>query len=194
MTCALASQYVDEALAQTRWDHENCIRRSLVGFAGQILAMLSHHSKVIAVDLTIFESEANSEFNAGYVQFSTFLEATLHRLRRRLCIKRLGYFWVKERTAEGAPHWHLILLLDGHRISGGHTLRKVINGAIPSAQHFNAKWARLAGDSRLRIAKRGDVDSITEMIGAHAYFAKRESKTQACGERRYGVSRLPAKC
>lgn len=192
MTSALASKYVDEALTETRWHYENCIRQSLVSFAEQVLAMLSYHSKVIAVDLTIFESEENSEFNAGYVSFSAFLEATLNRLKRRLCIKRLGYFWVKERTDEDAPHWHLILLLDGHRISGGRNLRNVINDATPAAQHFEAKWARLAGDSRMRVAKRGDVDSIKAMIGAHAYFSKCESKSR--GERRYGVSRLPAKC
>jgi hypothetical protein len=79
---------------------------------GQLLAMLSFHSRVltIRVDLHMREYEASN------LRISKFIRKLRKWLKSNYKMQRLGYLWVREQERAKSQHYHLILYMDGNKI------------------------------------------------------------------------------
>ena len=79
---------------------------------GQLLAMLSFHSRVLTlrVDLHMQEYELSN------VRVSKFIRKLRKWLKSNYKIQRLGYLWVREQERAKRQHYHLVLYLDGNKI------------------------------------------------------------------------------
>lgn len=78
---------------------------------GQASAMLSHHSKILAVRLDLHLFEASNT--------NTAISSLIRWLRKRLSqsyhLNRLGYVWCREQNKSTKQHYHLVLIVDANK-------------------------------------------------------------------------------
>ena len=87
----------------------------------QLIAMLSHHCKVL-VCMQIYHLHDYSEDNKV---FSDFVQKYKKRLKKRFGFTRIGYVWVREQGQSEPQHYHLALFLDGNKVQCHHGIFKL---------------------------------------------------------------------
>ena len=95
---------------------------------------LSRHAKVMVVRYDLRFPD-----NQPYFDHSRYLSSFLNKLRHKL--KHKGYdpidFWVREQNYSLNPHYHCLLLLNGHKVQS-------LYGIFPVIESL---WASIIGDS-----------------------------------------------
>jgi hypothetical protein len=90
-----------------------CFKEILISMKLQLDAMLSHHSRVLVlrVDLHVHDyTETNP-------QISNFLRKLKKKLMAKYKLTRVGHIWVREIETTKHQHYHLALMLDGHKVN-----------------------------------------------------------------------------
>ena len=112
-TSASVYQFSDQEFRINTHDGKYLCKADILNSGiGQLLAMLSFHSRVltIRVDLHIREYEASN------IRISKFISKLRKWLACHYKMKRIGYLWVREQERAKSQHYHLILYLDGNKI------------------------------------------------------------------------------
>jgi len=90
----------------------------------QIEAMLSHYSRVLLVRVDIRYHSAE--------QTNRVMTKFCGKFKKRLNTKaydylnRFAYLWVREQKTSVAPHYHLVLMLDGRKFQKSHSIIELI--------------------------------------------------------------------
>lgn len=132
----------------------------------QVIAMLSHHSKLLVYrfDLHVKHSTDNNEI------ITRFLEKFKYQVRQLYGINRVGYVWVRERERVKHQHYHVVVLLDGHKVNYWQGLAEVIKQS----------WGDVGGGgfhgAKSELLERGDRGALHEVIGMLSYLAKNRGK------------------
>lgn len=84
--------------------------------------MLNYYSKVTAVLIQLHQAQPTKSNKA--------LTAMIQKLKRSLkkhykC--EVGYFWVREQNLAGSQHYHMIILLNGHKCQQSKLVDKLVN-------------------------------------------------------------------
>lgn len=178
------SAYIDSMCAKSPFDPSRPAFNALVG---QLVSMLSFHSRVLAVEMTIY---GDSEINGRELEprvFADQLRACLRNAKRVLGLKRVAYFWARERSINQITHWHLVLFVDGHLFRCGRRFMGLFNRKF---EDFDIRWCRLAGDRSQRLVRRNDQDSFEQAVIGLSYYAKSATKIAGESSRSFGSSRL----
>ena len=93
--------------------------------AKQFEDMLSFHSKVFYMrfDLSVCKLTDDNE------AVSKFIQSIKERLITKYKLKRFGYGWVRELDTAKKQHYHVFILLDGHKVQTSYNI-------IPLLQHY----------------------------------------------------------
>lgn len=164
----------------------NCVRGSgcyveiLNAIYMQLMAMLSHHNKVLVVRVDIHLPD-NPEKNTA---MSEIVEKFKRRLlRKEFSLKRLGYIWVREASKNGCVHYHLVYMVDGNKQRTAFKLNALLEEAIMFVDakiniHFctgNKEEGKVCCYSLL---KRDNKQGLEDIFHWLSYLAKERSKGQ----------------
>jgi len=106
------------------WCHQNveldicvakrsgCYLAILKPIKQQLDAMLSHYSKVLMVRLDLHVCE----YSGDNKKISYLMKKLKKSLNQKYGMKHVGYSWVRELETSDRQHYHLALLLNGHKI------------------------------------------------------------------------------
>ncbi|WP_423947035.1 YagK/YfjJ domain-containing protein [Alcanivorax sp.] len=89
-----------------------CYQEVLAALKREMDAMLSHYSRVLFVRLDIRQRE----YCGDNAPMSDFCRKLKKHLSRRYKTTRIGYLWVRELEKAKQQHYHLVLMLDGHKV------------------------------------------------------------------------------
>lgn len=128
--------------------------------------MLSHYSKVMVVRIDLHPQQ----FSADNNQISQFLDLQVEKLSKQYKCK-VQYLCARERHHSETQHYHVALMLSGHKI---HYPHKLLN-------QLKSQWERAGGtaslvDSPFNIMRRGNKPSLKNAIYRLSYFAKAFTK------------------
>ena len=135
---------------------------------GQLLAMLSFHSRVltIRVDLHMREYEASN------IRISKFISKLRKWLACHYKMKRIGYLWVREQERAKSQHYHLILYLDGNKIRYPSKINKWVREYW--TWHDQPKPPTIK--NCYTMVHRDDKESLDESVYRMSYLAKKRGK------------------
>ena len=135
---------------------------------GQLLAMLSFHSRVltIRVDLHMREYEASN------IRISKFISKLRKWLACHYKMKRIGYLWVREQERAKSQHYHLILYLDGNKIRYPSKINKWIREYW--VWHDQPKPPTIK--NCYTMVHRDEKESLDESVYRMSYLAKKRGK------------------
>ncbi|GGK58109.1 YagK/YfjJ domain-containing protein [Amphritea balenae] len=139
--------------------------------AGQLNAMLSYHSKLL-VTQTCLRLTADG-YTGDNKPISRFMAVLNKKLKsKKLGFKRVGYIWCRELVSSAVQHYHLTLMLDGHKCQMPHYINKLIE-QIWLKQGHTKPW--VPKNPFVRVL-RGDKVSFLEAYRRTTYLAKVFSK------------------
>ncbi|UTV27881.1 YagK/YfjJ domain-containing protein [Photobacterium atrarenae] len=154
---------------------------------GQLDAMLSHYTKVTVILLQLHQ--------ANPTQGSKPLTTMLARLKAKLQKhygSQVGYFWVREQNKAESQHYHMAIMLNGHKCQRS----KLVDIATQTY------WENMHPDNfsfrvRNRIYRIRPDDNGSELRATRmrlSYMAKKEGKSQFMSyTHSFGCSRLRKK-
>lgn len=172
----------------------NCVKNSgcyveiLNAIYTQLMAMLSHHNKVLVVRVDIHFPNTPKDNR----KISLILQKFKKRLSNKdSSLKRLGYVWVRESSNDGSIHYHLVYMLDGNKVRSSFTVNQLLDEITMFIGtkiniHYPTK-----GNSSYKMIKRNDKDAFSEAFKWLSYLAKERSKGEKSPTtNEYSASRL----
>jgi hypothetical protein len=130
-------------------------------------SMLARYSKVMMCRIDLHPSQFNPD--------NTMIESFLNRLRIALSEQyscTVGYFCAREQTISKKEHYHLALLLSGHKVNYPDSILKQVG----QRWEDETQGTRSFVDNSFYKLERGDKASIEPAIYRLSYFAKSRTK------------------
>lgn len=93
-------------------ERRGCYVEVLAALKQEMDAMLSHYSRVLFVRLDIRQRE----YCGDNTPMSNFCRKLKKHLSRHYQTTRIGHLWVRELEKAEQQHYHLVLMLDGHKV------------------------------------------------------------------------------
>ena len=147
-----------------------CYDEILEAIIRELVAMLSIHSKVLAVrfDVSLHDYTSDNEV------ISRFLKS-LRRWIERSYNSKLGYVWVREHDTAKKQHYHFLVIVNGDKAclaSAYKIFERAEKIAEIQQQHISRIWL-CKGNAMVR---RGDVKAFSKVIERGSYLAKERTK------------------
>ncbi len=149
--------------------------------------MLSYYSKVTAVLIQLHQAQATTD--------NHLLTHTVQKLKSSLkkhykC--EIGYFWVREQLKAESQHYHMLVMLNGHKCQQSALVDKVVQEAWQSIHPDNFSFR--VRNRIYRINRTGNGHELRALRMRLSYMAKKEGKTELrTYTNTYGFSRLKTK-
>lgn len=162
-------------------DNRGCYLEVLAALKQQMDAMLSHYARVLFVRLDIRQHE----YSGDNAVMSDFCRKMKKRLGRKYKTSRIAYLWVRELEKAKKQHYHLILMLDGHKV---RYPSKVIQVAEEIAAGWD--WPRpYTPKNCYYLLERGKPEIYAKAFERGSYLAKERGKGyKAATANNYGRS------
>ena len=165
--------------------HSGVFTKMLKRIFEQIFVMFSYDTKLFVARFDLHQSVAISSSSR---HLSEFLQSLKSELRVSHGLKYFGYVWCREESETIKQHYHLALLLEGHKIRSPHNLLSIMQRL----------WVQSGGSSVYRAnyhnLHREDYESIADVIFHLSYLAKVEGKTTLSPNfKAFSASRLKLK-
>lgn len=132
----------------------------------QIVVMFSYDTKLFVARFDLHQSSATSSSK----HVSEFLLRLKAELSGSHILKYLGYAWCREESDCIKQHYHLALMLEGHKIRSPHNLHEIVR----------ALWLASGGSSVHRgnyhNIHRDDEEGLGDIIYHLSYLAKKAGK------------------
>lgn len=147
-----------------------CYDEILEAIIRELVAMLSIHSKVLAVrfDVSLHDYTSDNEV------ISRFLKS-LRRWIERNYNSKLGYVWVREHDTAKKQHYHFLVIVNGDKAclaSAYKIFERAEKIAEIQQQHISRIW-RCKDNTMVR---RGDTKAFGKVIERGSYLAKERTK------------------
>lgn len=149
--------------------------------------MLTYYSKVTAVLVQLHQSQP-TEGNQLLTIMLQRLKVTLKKHYR--C--EVGYFWVREQNSADSQHYHMIVILSGHKCQQSKLVDAASNNAWKSIHPDNFRFK--PRNRIYRIKRDENHKELRALRMRMSYMAKKEGKSSiAAHVNSYQCSRLKAK-
>ena len=145
-----------------------CFKEILISIKRQLDAMLSHHSRVLVLRIDLHVHDY-TETNA---QVSNFLRKLKKKLVAKYKLTRVGHIWVREIETAKHQHYHLALMLDGHKVNHPKNVITLIE-EIWEGWDFPKPYTPSNCYKNLH---RNDTESYQEVFYRLSYLAKQRGK------------------
>ncbi len=164
----------------------------------QLDAMLSHYSKVCVASMTVHpEVETSEAAITVNPEVETSKNDAMSKFMRRLSkvvqgkpynFERFAYAWFREAPSGGKPHYHLVLMMNGHKIRNVTNLGKQV--ICPEAKRFGLQVFIPKG-CQGDMLTRGDQTLYDDCLYQLSYFSKVVGKEyQAKNSNNYSTTRV----
>ncbi|RTR34745.1 YagK/YfjJ domain-containing protein [Shewanella atlantica] len=157
--------YRDEVW-QINTRHGGIYTKMLKAIIDQMLAMLSYDTKLFVCRFDLHQIHGTVDSS----HLSTFIQALKARLTREYGFRHIGYAWCREKASAQAQHYHLALMLEGHKIRTTYRMAKLVL----------AEWIKAGGSSIHRCNYHNvtlQSESLMDAVLHLSYLAKVEGKS-----------------
>jgi hypothetical protein len=145
--------------------HGGIYTEDLKAIINQMMAMLSYDTKLFVCRFDLRQRHATDDSS----HLSTFIEALKARLKREYGFRHIGHAWCREKVSSQAQHYHLALMLEGHKIRTTYGMGKFVT----------EEWIK-AGGSTIHRANYHNVtlksENLMDAVQHLSYLAKVEGK------------------
>lgn len=143
--------------------------------------MLSHYSKVMVIRIDLHPKQYSANNNL----INQFLKQQANALSQQYKCK-VQYLCARERHQSEIQHYHVALMLSGHKINYPHKL----------LSQLKSQWERAGGtaslvDNPFNIMCRGNKPSLKHAIYRLSYFAKTVTKETGIKARSFLCNKIP---
>lgn len=150
----------------------------------QIVVMFSHDTKLFVARFDLHQSNATSSSK----HVSELLKSLKAELADSHGLKYMGYAWCREESDTIKQHYHLALLLEGHKIRSPHNLHATVRDL----------WLSAGGSSVHRgnyhNIHRDNEEGLGDIIYHLSYLAKKAGKVSLPSQfKAFSASRLKPK-
>ncbi|CAM2928630.1 YagK/YfjJ domain-containing protein [Moritella viscosa] len=153
----------------------------------QLDIMMTEYSKVSVILLQL-HPDRFTEDNATITQF-------LVQLKKKLIKKynsKIGYLWVREQNKAEAQHYHLVIMINGHKCNNAYTVSQLCDEAWEGPTDTN--FAFRIRNRLYRIEQyKNNRNELRAARMRMSYMAKNETKHFSKNTNSFGVSRLKSK-
>lgn len=151
----------------------------------QLDAMLSHHSRIMAVrlDLRMYEYQPNNELLSRYVR------KVRKKLVARYGLKRVGFIWARERENADHQHYHFSVFVDANKVRHPKYI-------IDICSRVWANWGQSPYTPKncYYIIRRGNRDEFQKAFHRLSYLSKESGKGyKSKSANDYSASRIKPK-
>lgn len=158
----------DMVLAINGSESMGCYMEILEALKHEMDAMLGHYSRVLFVRLDIRQRDYSGDNSA----MSEFCRKLKKHLSRHYQTNRIGHLWVREMEKAKRQHYHLVLMLDGHKVRHPS---KLIRKVEAIAEGWD--WPRpYTPQNCYYLIKRNDADTYAKAFYRASYLAKERGK------------------
>ena len=149
-----------------------CYVEILEAIIRELVAMLSIHSKVLAVrfDVHLYDHTDDNEV------ISDFLKP-LGRWIERTYSSKLGYVWVREHATVKNQHYHFLVMVNGDKAKSAYNIIERAE-KIAEIQQLHIGLC----DKAKTMVRRGDVEAFNKVIKRGSYLAKERTKLHGKGK------------
>lgn len=148
----------------------------------QIDVMQSYHSKVCMVFLELhlkYFSEHNAVMSVLISELKAYIKNKYN--------SRIGYLWVRERSKAKAQHYHLAVMVDGHKCNNGWSIQQFVND-IWRKQNDNGTTYYVTRPT-YNILRNDNTEANAARVRL-SYFAKNRTKEQDLSCNCFSSSRI----
>lgn len=152
----------------------------------QIDVMLSYFSKVRVVLLQLNFSQQKKELClSGNKYISVCMQSIIDEISP-LYGNTVGYLWVREKVKSDSPHYHIALMVNGHKCKSAYHIQNIAQKC----------WHELTGGSHWNVDKptycirRNNDTESREARARISYLAKNQTKESNKQSRCFSSSRL----
>jgi len=153
----------------------------------QLDIMMTEYSKV-SVILLQQHPDRFTEDNAIITQF-------LVRLKKKIKKQyncKIGYLWVREQNSAEAQHYHMVIMVNGHKCNNAYAIGKMCDEIWEGPTDTNFSYRVKNRLYRIEQYKGNDHELRAARMRM-SYMAKNETKTFDRNTNSFGVSRLKTK-
>ncbi|WP_084405058.1 YagK/YfjJ domain-containing protein [Aliagarivorans taiwanensis] len=155
----------------------------LFSFVEQVEAMLSHHRRILATSFVLSTTGPSDDNRL----ISRFFHRLNKALKNRYQELRLGYQWVREMEDSDRHHYHVVVMVDGDRITRWDKISELVTktwlGLTGLRPHFPQ-------NNHLRL-RFDDARKLTKLVQRISYFAKARGKGSGAAQaKNYNTSRI----
>ena len=152
--------------------NSGCYDEILEAIIRELVAMLSIHSKVLAVrfDVHLYDHTDDNEV------ISDFLKP-LGRWIERTYSSKLGYVWVREHATVKNQHYHFLVMVNGDKAKSAYNIIERAE-KIAEIQQLHIGLC----DKAKTMVRRGDVEAFNKVIKRGSYLAKERTKLHGKGK------------
>jgi hypothetical protein len=145
---------------------QGCYLAILQRAGENLVGMLSFHSKVYVLQFGF----CPYTYAANNLAMSRLMEKFKKRLVAKYKALRVAGGWVRETGASGVQHYHVVLMLDGHKVNKRGAVLALVKAMLEArgypAPHF----------TKAHMVSRGDAISLAEAFYHLSYLAKIRTK------------------
>ncbi|WP_024608662.1 inovirus-type Gp2 protein [Pseudoalteromonas sp. TAB23] len=144
-------------------------------------SMLSHYSKVFVARIEL----STKAYSANNQIFLMFIKKQLSILSKQYS-SRVSYICARERNASSNHHYHLAVLLSGHKINHSHKLTHQLKHAWESQGLGSASFVK----HPYYVMQRGNKQSVGPAIYRLSYLTKQATKEKHIKAHSYLFNKL----
>ena len=150
----------------------------------QLDAMTSYYSKVTVILLQLHPDQ----FTADNDVMTRFLVKFKKRLEKKYKSK-IGYMWVREQNTAHAQHYHLAVMINGHKCNRSYAVNKICEEIWQGPMDTNFSYRV---KNRIYHIKQylGDDSELRAVRMRLSYMAKKETKDFTKYTKSFGRSKL----
>lgn len=133
--------------------------------------MLTYYSKVTAVLIQLHQAQVTQD-NKLLTRMVQKLKSSLKKHYK--C--EIGYFWVREQLKAESQHYHMVVMLNGHKCQQSTFVDKAVQDAWQSIHPDNFSFK--VRNRIYRIHRSGNYHELRALRMRLSYMAKKEGKTE----------------
>lgn len=152
---------------------KGCYLEVLQTIDDQLMAMLTHHNKVLMVRVDIHLQDG--EFPSDNEVMSHYIRKLRKWAEKKYKISRLGFVWVRELCKSKKLHYHVMILIDGNKVQDHRTILAKSKRLAASYEHLGYGAVPILADC-FHMIHRGDKLAYNTAFRHASYLAKERTK------------------
>lgn len=157
----------------TLGEGKGCYLEILQTIDNQLMAMLTHHSKVLMVRVDIHLQP--NEYPSDNHIMSHYIKKLRKWAEKKYKISRLGFVWCRELCKSKKLHYHVMILIDGNKVQDHRTILAKSKRLAASYEHLGYGSVPILADC-FHMIHRGDKLAYNTAFRHASYLAKERTK------------------
>jgi hypothetical protein len=147
----------------------------------EVDVMQSYYSKVCIIFLELHLNQ----FSSDNLVMSDFIKVLKSKLAQKYK-SQIGYLWVRERHKAPAQHYHLAIMINGHKCNNGWSTQQIANDIWRTQKTGNTTYFVKRATYNLR--RNDEVEANAARVRL-SYFAKNKTKERNLPCNNFSASR-----